>query len=70
MNNNLKMTVLSNIPKYQIAIDFSLCVAWSIFNVAYIRILSRLIEDFSDKNPVIGIIIGYFSFLLVWEIIE
>ena len=68
--SKLKMSVLSNIPKHQIAIDFSLCVAWSIFNVAYIRILSKLIDEFSDKNPILGIIIGYFSFLIIWEIIE
>ncbi len=68
--NKLKMTVLGNIPKSQIIIDFSLCVMWSIFNVTYIRILSKLIDNFANTNPVLGVIIGYFSFLIVWEIIE
>ena len=58
-----KMTVFSNVSKLQILRDFTLCVFWSIFNVAYLTILSRLINNFAESNPVLTVIISYFSFL-------
>ena len=65
-----KMTVFSNVSKLQILRDFTLCVFWSVFNVVYLTILSKLINNFAESNPILTIIISYFSFLLIWEVIE
>lgn len=62
--------VFKNIPRKQILIDAICMILWSIINVVYIRILSKLISNFSDTNPAITVVIGYFIFLIIWEAIE
>lgn len=62
--------LFKNIPKKLIAKTSIITMFWSILNVLYIKILTTLIQEFSDTNPSIAIVIGYFGFLILWEILE
>ena len=62
--------LFKNIPKKLIAIISTITLAWSVLNVLFIKILSNLIKEYSESNPTISIIVGYFGFLILWEVLE
>lgn len=64
------MMLFKNIPKRCIIRDFIFTILWSTFNLAYIRRLSLLVQQYAEENPVITVAITYFLFLLLWEITE
>jgi ABC-type transport system involved in cytochrome bd biosynthesis fused ATPase/permease subunit len=62
--------LFKNIPKRCVIRDFILTILWSLFNLAYIRLLSLLVENYVEEQPVLTVVIAYFAFLFIWEIIE
>lgn len=58
------------IPKKNIAADVTFTLIWSIFNVAYVRLLSLTVAKFSKENIPLSIVIFYFGFIILWEVIE
>ena len=62
--------LFKNIPKKLIARISAITLTWSILNVLFLKILSTLIKEYSDSNPSIAIIAGYFGFLILWEVLE
>lgn len=64
------MMLFKNIPKRCVIRDFILTILWSLFNLAYIRLLSLLVENYVEEQPVLTVAIAYFAFLFIWEIIE
>ena len=62
--------LFKNIPKRLIARISVITLTWSVLNVLFLKILSNLIKEYSDSNPSIAIIAGYFGFLILWEVLE
>lgn len=62
--------LFKNIPKKQIVIDILCMIIWSILSVLYMQLLSHLISNFSESNPALIIVLGYFIFVIFWEVIE
>ena len=62
--------LFKNIPKKLIARISAITLTWSVLNVLFLKILSTLIKEYSDSNPSIAIIAGYFGFLILWEVLE
>lgn len=62
--------LFSNIPKKLMIRVGVITFIWSIMNIGFVKILSILIKEYSDSNPSIAIIVGYFGFLVLWEVLE
>lgn len=63
--------LFKGVQKKWLITDIIFISLWSLFNVVFVELLSRITSDYiAGNSSIMSLVIGFFSYIIIWEISE